>query len=572
MKQNKCFICGGLNSFNPVIENQVLLREEKCGICGSSRRNSAVAYAILKTLKLEQLTLKDSIGYIEKAGIKIYEAASSGIIHETLKSVKSYTCSEYFDGVKAGDVIKEIRCENLEELTFAENSFDIVIDQDVLEHVNNYEKAFSEICRVLKPEGSHIFTIPFNEAKNTQLRVEKNGKEIMSPVFHGDSIRENGIIVTVDYGKDLLGKIDKVGFETEILAINKWHESYEITWIESDNEYKNYLKFKNNPLAYFKYNNEVFISKKMDSKKNEKNVKMKFTGERMMPEFNKGDEIHLEHMTRYIFASQFVKDKEILDIACGSGYGSDYILKSGAKKVTGVDISGEAIDYCKEKYIHKNLNFMQGDATKIPLDDHCVDIIISFETIEHIGEESQKKFMEEIKRVLRANGMLIMSTPNVMISPQGNPFHVKELTLNEFKSVLSKNFSKIKVFFQENIEGDFILSEDVLLNDDVSNSENVDFFGGKLGMVDPYKSTYFVAVCSNVSIESKGIISMSQNLSRDIHKNIIQQKNQEIKQKDWEIQNMKSSKFWKLQNKYMSVRGGALFVLSYSKKFIKKIF
>jgi SAM-dependent methyltransferase len=262
MKQNKCFICGGLNSFNPVIENQVLLREEKCGICGSSRRNSAVAYAILKTLKLEQLTLKDSIGYIEKAGIKIYEAASSGIIHETLKSVKSYTCSEYFDGVKAGDVIKEIRCENLEELTFAENSFDIVIDQDVLEHVNNYEKAFSEICRVLKPEGSHIFTIPFNEAKNTQLRVEKNGKEIMSPVFHGDSIRENGIIVTVDYGKDLLGKIDKVGFETEILAINKWHESYEITWIESDNEYKNYLKFKNNPLAYFKYNNEVFISKK----------------------------------------------------------------------------------------------------------------------------------------------------------------------------------------------------------------------------------------------------------------------------------------------------------------------
>ena len=72
---------------------------------------------------------------------------------------------------------------------------------------------------------------------------------------------------------------------------------------------------------------------------------MRYTGERMIPEFNEGEEIYLEHITRYIFASQFIKDKIVLDIACGSGYGSDYLLKNGARKVIGVDISKETVEY-----------------------------------------------------------------------------------------------------------------------------------------------------------------------------------------------------------------------------------
>ncbi|KKR22180.1 MAG: Glycosyltransferase, group 2 family protein [Candidatus Moranbacteria bacterium GW2011_GWA2_39_41] len=309
---------------------------------------------------------------------------------------------------------------------------------------------------------------------------------------------------------------------------------------------------------------------------------MEFSGERMMPEFNKGNEIYIEHLSRYIFASQFVSNKIVLDIACGSGYGSDYLLKSGAEIVVGVDISEESIAYCKDKYNKDNLSFIVGSAVKIPMEDNSVDIVVSFETIEHIGAEDQFIFMQEIKRVLKKDGVLLISTPNILVSPQGNPFHIKELKLDEFSKLLRDNFLENKLFFQENVEGSFILSEDVLMDDDISDVNSGDFYGGKIGSVNPDDSTYFVAVCSNDKIKSRGVISMSQNLSRNIHeelkRNYIQkypnlnQENAEIVNIKKEIEFIKSSKFWKLRNFYIYLKNGIKFALFSPIKFIKKYF
>ena len=93
-------------------------------------------------------------------------------------------------------------------------------------------------------------------------------------------------------------------------------------------------------------------------------------------------------MTRYIFSSQFVKGKVVLDIACGSGYGTDYLLKVGAVKVIGVDISDEAISYCKDKYSRSGMEFLVGSVEKIPVESNSIDIIVSFETIEHVIKTS----------------------------------------------------------------------------------------------------------------------------------------------------------------------------------------
>ncbi|MEM4325817.1 MAG: class I SAM-dependent methyltransferase [Candidatus Pacearchaeota archaeon] len=186
---------------------------------------------------------------------------------------------------------------------------------------------------------------------------------------------------------------------------------------------------------------------------------MKFTGERVIP--NKTPKsIFNEHISRYDFAAKFVINKVVLDIACGTGYGSAYLLKKGrAKKVYGGDISPEAINYAKKKYRNKKLFFKVMDATKMPFKNNFFDVIISFETIEHISEYTE--FLCECKRVLKKNGRIIISTPNKIVSSPltknpCNPFHVKEFYLQEFKEILN-NF-----FVVENIYGQKLIRNTLL--------------------------------------------------------------------------------------------------------------
>lgn len=118
----------------------------------------------------------------------------------------SYTSSQYFDGVAQGSQHKGVRCENLEDLTFDDESFDIFITQDVLEHLFNPDKAVKEIMRVLKPGGTHIFTAP----KNKNLRLSsprarlENGKAIYlkEKEYHGNPVGDGKSLVTWDYGDD----------------------------------------------------------------------------------------------------------------------------------------------------------------------------------------------------------------------------------------------------------------------------------------------------------------------------------------------------------------------------------
>lgn len=120
---------------------------------------------------------------------------------------------------------------------------------------------------------------------------------------------------------------------------------------------------------------------------------MKFTGERFILEQAVGD-ITIEHMQRYEIASNLVEGKNVLDAACGEGYGS-YILSKKAKNVMGIDISSEAIEYASEEYKNKNLKYICASIEKLPLEDNSIDIIISFETIEHVNEDVQKNFCQK---------------------------------------------------------------------------------------------------------------------------------------------------------------------------------
>lgn len=142
-----------------------------------------------------------------------------------------------------------------------------------------------------------------------------------------------------------------------------------------------------------------------------------------------------DHLARYEFVKDFVKDKIVLDIACGEGYGSDMLKKAGAKEIYGVDNDRSIIERAKQKY--QGINFVISEATRIPFEDDCFDVVISFETWHHL--DNYQNFISEMHRILKPNGLLIISVPNEKIIYL-NPFHKKFLT--EFYRI---NFDKGKI-------------------------------------------------------------------------------------------------------------------------------
>ncbi len=164
-----------------------------------------------------------------------------------------------------------------------------------------------------------------------------------------------------------------------------------------------------------------------------------FTGERFTPEVR--GPIWYEHWHRYAFVAPVVRGLRVLDAACGEGYGS-FLLAHAAARVTGVDISADAVAHARERYPRDNLEFIHGSVTELPLPDASVDAIVSFETIEHLA--AQREMLAEFRRVLAPSGVLVISSPNRPVYNEGgaieNHFHVKELDRGELKALLDPKF------------------------------------------------------------------------------------------------------------------------------------
>jgi ubiquinone/menaquinone biosynthesis C-methylase UbiE len=160
-----------------------------------------------------------------------------------------------------------------------------------------------------------------------------------------------------------------------------------------------------------------------------------------------------EHVHRYHEVLKHIKGNEtVLDIACGTGFGSE-ILAAKCNKVIGGDIDAETIETNNKQYSIANLSFELLDGTKLPYADEYFDIVVSFETIEHTT--AYLKMLEEFKRVTKKDGLLFISTPNFYLnSPNGvlvNKFHTQEFTPKEYDAILKKYFSDYKLLGQNYI-------------------------------------------------------------------------------------------------------------------------
>lgn len=175
---------------------------------------------------------------------------------------------------------------------------------------------------------------------------------------------------------------------------------------------------------------------------------LQFTGERFVPECER--EIWYEHMHRYVFARQFVAGLEVLDAACGEGYGAA-LLGGVAARVVGVDLSAEAVGHARARYAGAGqLEFRRADVTELPFDDASFDRVVSFETIEHLS--GQREMLAEFRRVLRPGGLLILSSPDREVYSDAlgteNPHHVRELSRTELLELVGQHFPACRLLGQ----------------------------------------------------------------------------------------------------------------------------
>lgn len=209
-----CTVCGRLTSFAVRKANQHLRETFICKHCGSMARHRHLALILCETFGV---SLPEEI-----TGLKVYNAESSGPIHEILKEHPGYTYSEFSQEKPSGSMASNgASYEDLQALSFADNSFDLVITQDVFEHIRRPIKAWLEVLRVLKPNGCHIFTIPCSKRCPTIPRVEVGGDEdihILPKVYHGEPSADR--LLYNNFGNDLASVLEKLGFATQVF----WHD------------------------------------------------------------------------------------------------------------------------------------------------------------------------------------------------------------------------------------------------------------------------------------------------------------------------------------------------------------
>ncbi|MEG2291501.1 MAG: glycosyltransferase [Clostridium sp.] len=295
--------------------------------------------------------------------------------------------------------------------------------------------------------------------KHMEINVLDIGCGIGATLTKIKEVIPHANIYGVENNKETLSIMNKLNILTNIQNsddINFGDLVFDII-IVSKKDMRNCINILSNNISV---NSQIITQNEVDNQEN-----IQFTGERLViNDFVRENysDVMLEHLNRYNLASEYVKDRIVIDAASGSGYGSMILSKAGARSVRGFDISEEAVDSAKHNYReYKNVKFEVGDVTRLNVPDSSADVFVSFETIEHI--ECGDDLISEANRILADEGIFIVSTPNRNATNPGllsgekpqNIYHSFEYSPLEFIGKLSSKFDIVKLYGQtvnENIE------------------------------------------------------------------------------------------------------------------------
>ncbi len=227
------------------------------------------------------------------------------------------------------------------------------------------------------------------------------------------------------------------------------------------------------------------------------------TGERLLPEHYRGRLVHAEHVARYRLATQLAGAKRVLDAACGEGYGSGMLRAAGAESVTAVDLDSATVAHARKRH---GIDALVADIRSLPFDDDAFDLVVSFETIEHV--EDPGRALDELSRVLAPGGLLMISTPVAGQYLVENEFHVREFEHDEFLAALRGRFAAVRPLFQHNWLTSAILEDASMVQSDGESVLALDL--AKVSPVPVGDELFLIALCGEdveVSLRQVGVMA-----------------------------------------------------------------
>lgn len=214
-RKGYCPVCSGRTLFLLTDRDELIRNHAVCIRCRSASRHRHLALCILEAFA--DMGIRKLSDFRSRPDLDVYNASANGPIPKALGG-GNVVLAEYFDDVAAGSLKDGIQCQNLEALTFKDGRFDLVISEDVFEHLKDYRRGFAEVFRVLKPGGYHIFTIPFYFDRRTRelFDLVDGAPVLRQPIeYHGDPLRGN-IPCYTHFGYDLLDFLREAGYQAKV--------------------------------------------------------------------------------------------------------------------------------------------------------------------------------------------------------------------------------------------------------------------------------------------------------------------------------------------------------------------
>ena len=356
------------------------------------------------------------------------------------------------------------------------NKYTAVIDGGTLEHVFNFPVAIKNAMEMLVEGGYYLGITPTNNFSGHgfyqfspelyfSIFNETNGFKVIDLIAFEDyvdapwfqAVSPTSIGKRIEFSSKrpsyLLVIAQKI-LEHDIFSVMPQQSDYLASWSGENNPFV-YAELEGKTPELLKLIDIPEIQQKsllkggLEECLNVDNAqKNDFvpSGERHIP-FHVGADYSLgnvDHMLRYALVAPFVKGKRVLDISCGTGYGSHYLACQGAATVVAVDVDSDAIEFASKFYSHPSIHYIQSDAHSVPeLNDQSFDIIVSFETIEHL--QHPRLFLVELRRLLKSDGKAFVSCPNdYRVFPDSwiSHFHLHKFKFPEFRDLFLNIFGE----------------------------------------------------------------------------------------------------------------------------------
>ncbi len=217
-----CSICGHFQEFKRT--TRAIRETYRCAQCKALLREREQAQAILACYdSLRASTLAELVEKSEFRRLSIYEPGTIGPFRRLFQVLPYYQQSDYYPEDQRAHATPEIPHQNLEELSFPDASFDLVLTSDILEHVRKPEHTLAEIARVLKPGGYHVFTVPLQEPLpvKTIARVDTSGdtdRPLLPEHYHGNGKGGRSLVYT-NFGADIVDMLTRAGFASHLRRV-----------------------------------------------------------------------------------------------------------------------------------------------------------------------------------------------------------------------------------------------------------------------------------------------------------------------------------------------------------------